>query len=251
LSERLRVRPDVEGDHTPEAVAAEGLWRANGRERVLRGVSLHVAASQGVAILGPNGSGKTTLLRCLAAILRPSRGKVWIFGEDPWANPAVRRKIGFVSHEPMLYGGLSVLENLRLLGSLYGVPDARARGEAVCERVGLSRRNDPVRVLSRGMQQRAAFARAILHDPPVLLLDEVLSGLDLEGAHAVGEFLREFRDRGGTVIMATHSPAEALRIAESAYVLAGGRLSDPRSLEGLAAEGVADWYRATTRVVSP
>jgi ABC-type multidrug transport system ATPase subunit len=171
---------------------------------------------------------------------------VWILGEDPWANLSVRRKIGFVSHEPMLYGGLSVLENLRLLGSLYGFRDARACGEAACDRVGLGRRNDPVRVLSRGMQQRAAFARAILHDPEVLLLDEGLSGLDLEGAHALGEFLQEFRRRGRTVILTTHNPQEALRIADSAYVLTGGRLAGPRSLDGVAAESVADWYRATT-----
>ena len=241
----------MDRDRAPAAVAAEDLWRTQGRERVLRGVSLRVPPAGGVAILGPNGSGKTTLLRCLAAVLRPSHGEVWISGADPWADPRVRRKIGFVTHEPMLYGGLSVLENFRLLGSLYGFRDGRERAEAVCDRVGLGRRTDPVRALSRGMQQRAAFARAILHDPEILLLDEVLSGLDLEGAHAVGEFLREFRHRGRTVILATHSPAEALRVAECAYVLAGGRLSGPRSLAGLTVESVADWYRAATSRGSP
>lgn len=236
----------MNGDRAGAAVFAEDLWRAYGRERVLRGVSLAVAPGSGFAVLGPNGSGKTTLLRCLAAALRPSRGRVRICGGDPWADPAVRRRIGFVTHEPMLYGGLSVLENLRLFASLYGIRDGRARAEAACERLGVPRRNDLVRVLSRGLQQRAALARAILHDPAVLLLDEVVSGLDLEAAQALSAFLQEFRHRGGTVVLTTHSPEDALRIADRACVLTGGRLSEPRSLDGLSAGVVAGWYLDAT-----
>jgi heme exporter protein A len=241
----------VSGDRAQEAVSAEDLWRAYGREHVLRGVSLNVSPGQGTAILGPNGSGKTTLLRCLAALARPSRGTVRIFGENPWADRGVRRKIGFMAHEPMLYGGLSVRENLRLFGTLHGVRDPAARAEVVCERAGLGRRDDLVRVLSRGLQQRAAFARAILHEPAVLLLDEALSGLDLDAADSLGGFLREFRRGGGAVVLTTHSPAEAVRVADSAYVLIGGRLVGPRSLDGVGADSVVDWYvAATSRVPS-
>ncbi len=227
-------------------MSAEDLWRAYGREHVLRGVSLCVSPGRGIAILGPNGSGKTTLLRCLAALLRPSRGTVRIFGENPWADPGVRRKIGFVTHEPMLYGGLSVRENLRLFATLHDLRDPAARADAACDRAGLARRDDLVRVLSRGMQQRAAFARAILHEPAVLLLDEVLSGLDLDAGQTLGQVLQGFRRGGGSVVLATHSPAEAVRVADSAYVLIGGRLVGPRSLDGLGADSVVDWYVAAT-----
>jgi len=176
---------------------------------------------------------------------------VRIFGENPWADPEVRRKIGFVTHEPMLYGGLSVRENLRLFATLHDVRDPAARAEAACDRAGLARRDDLVRVLSRGMQQRAAFARAILHEPAVLLLDEVLSGLDLDAAQTLDQVLQGFRRGGGAVVLTTHSPAEAVRVADSAYVLIGGRLVGPRSLDGLGADSVVDWYvAATSRVPS-
>ncbi|HLJ62237.1 MAG TPA: ATP-binding cassette domain-containing protein, partial [bacterium] len=105
------------------AVAADDVWRSYGRARVLRGTTLDVPPGGGLAILGPNGAGKSTLLRVLAASLRPSRGRVRIHGHDPWAEPAARGAVGFVGHEPMLYGGLSALENLRLFAALYGVRD--------------------------------------------------------------------------------------------------------------------------------
>jgi ABC-type multidrug transport system ATPase subunit len=176
---------------------------------------------------------------------------VRICGENPWADPGVRRKIGFVTHEPMLYGGLSVRENLRLFATLHGLRDPATRAEAACDCSGLARRDDLVRVLSRGLQQRAAFARAILHEPAVLLLDEVLSGLDLEAAQNLGQVLQGFRRGGGAVVLATHNPTEAVRVADSAYVLIGGRLVGPRSLDGLEADSVVDWYVAATSRVPP
>jgi len=172
-------------------------------------------------------------------------------GRDPWADLEVRRQIGFVSHEPMLYGGLSVLENLQLCAVLHGIPNGRARAAAVCDRLGLGRRTEAVRVLSRGTLQRAAFARAILHEPAVLLLDEVLSGLDLEAAEAVCGFLQAFRRDGGTFVITTHRLDEALRVADRACVLTHGVLSDPRSLDGTPAAAVADWYLAATHRSAP
>lgn len=225
------------------AISAEDVWRTLGRERVLRGVRVAVPPGGGVAILGPNGAGKSTLLRILAAVLRPQRGSVRVFGDDPWTSPEARRKIGFVGHEPMLYGGLSPLENLRLFASLCGLPDGRARADAVCDLLGIPHRHDPVRTLSRGMQQRAALARAIVHRPQALLLDEALTGLDPEAARRLYEFLTEFRAAGGAVVLTTHSPAEALRIADRAHVLAGGRLSEAHPLAGLDADAVEAWYR--------
>lgn len=225
-------------------VVAADVWRAFNRESVLRGVDIAVSPGSGIAILGPNGSGKSTLLRVLAALLRPHRGQVLIGGEDPWRSPAARRRVGFVAHEPMLFGGLSVLENLRLFATLYDLPDGRARAEAACEQLDISRRRDPVRSLSRGMQQRAALARAIVHRPRVLLLDEATTGLDPAAAQGFYGFLAGFRAGGGTVVMTTHSPAEALRVTDRAYVLTQGRLGDARPLAGMNADAVQAWYRA-------
>ncbi len=225
-------------------LAADGVSRSYGRERVLRGATLAVGPGGGLAILGPNGSGKSTLLRVLAASLRPSEGRVRVYGRDPFADPEARRAIGYVGHEPMLYGGLSAVENLRLFAALYGVSDPRARAAWACDVVGLRRRNEPVRVLSRGLMLRAALARAIVHRPTILLLDEALGGLDLDAAARVTEFLLAFRRDGGAIVFATHHPGEALRIADTAHVLARGRLGAPRPLGGMDAAGLETWYRA-------
>lgn len=195
-----------------------------------------------LAILGPNGSGKSTLVGILAASLRPGRGRVRVFGEDPFVAPSVRGRIGLVGHEPMLYGGLSVTENLTLLAALYGLPDGRARAGRVCALLGIDRLLVPVRRLSRGTQQRAALARALLHGPAVLLLDEPFTGLDPAGQDGLRGILRTFCRDGGAIVLATHSPAEALSVADQAAVLARGRLSPPRPLAGVAVEMVREWY---------
>jgi heme ABC exporter ATP-binding subunit CcmA len=230
----------------PDAIAAEDLWRSYGRERVLRGVSLAMPAGRSLAILGPNGSGKSTLLRVLGAVVHPRRGRVSIYGDDPFTNPSARRRIGFVGHEPMLYGGLSVIENLRLLAILYGLSDGLERAAQVCALLGIDRPTALVRSLSRGSQQRAALARALLHRPTVLLLDEPFTGLDLGGADGLGRILREFCRDGGAVLMTTHSAAEALRAADDAAVLAGGRLTAMRALTGMDPEALRSWYGAAS-----
>ena len=227
------------------AVYADGLWRGYGRQRVLRGVSLTVPPGRCLAILGPNGSGKSTLLRVLAALLHPSRGQLRICGQDPFADLRARRCVGLVAHEPMLYGGLSVMENLRLLGALYGLPHGAARASAVCDLLGIQRRFDPVRGLSRGVQQRAALARALLHRPAVLLLDEPFSGLDPEAADGLCGILRGFRNDGGAIILTTHSPAEALSVADAAAALVVGQLAPAQALAGVALESLRAWYLDT------
>jgi heme exporter protein A len=229
-----------------DAVSAEDLWRSYGRQPVLRSVTLMVPAGRCLAILGPNGSGKSTLLRVLGAALRPRRGRVWILGDDPFTDPSVRRRIGFVGHEPMLYGGLSVSENLRLLALLYGLSDGPERTARVCDLMGIDQPTALVRSLSRGSQQRAALARALLHRPAVLLLDEPFTGLDPGGADDLGRLLREFCREGGTTIMTTHNAAEALRVADDAAVLAGGRLTVPSALTGMDPAALRSWYGEAT-----
>ena len=232
---------------TDAAIAARDVWRGFGRERVLRGVSLEVDIGAGLAVFGPNGSGKSTLLRVLAGLLRPARGTVLAGGEDLFAAPAARRRIGYVGHEPMLYGGLTVRENLALYAALYGLDAPRARIGEVCALFDLGRYGDTVIArLSRGLTQRVAVARALLHAPTVLLLDEPFAGLDPDAASHLAAHLEEFRRRGGAVVLATHLAGEATRAAGEARLLRNGRLGPPLRLAGLDAAAVDTWYRQST-----
>ncbi len=224
------------------AISADELWYSYGRHRVLRGVDLAVAAGRGLAILGPNGSGKSTLLRVLAALSRARAGRLRVHGRDPYVDPSVRGWIGFVGHEPMLYRGLSVTENLHLLAALYELSDGPERAVRLCQLLRIDRPGALVRTLSRGMQQRAALARALLHRPKVLLLDEPFTGLDPDGADDLCRILDEFRREGGAVVVTAHSEAEALRVADEAAVLAAGRLTVPRALRDVTAEALRAWY---------
>ncbi len=224
------------------AISADGLWYSYGRQRVLRGVDLAVASGTGLAVLGPNGSGKSTLLRILAAMARPRAGRIRLQGEDPFADPRVRGRLGFLGHEPMLYRGLSVTENLHLLAALYDLPDAPTRAARLCRLLRIDRPGALVRTLSRGMQQRAALARALLHRPKILLLDEPFTGLDPDGADDLCRILDEFRQEGGAVVVTAHSEAEALRVADEAAVLAAGCLTVPRALRDVTAEALRAWY---------
>lgn len=227
---------------TAVAISAEGLAYHYGRHRVLRGVELVIPTGRGVAILGPNGSGKSTLLRALAAMARPQAGRIRVHGKDPFADPNVRRSVGFVGHEPMLYRGLTVIENLHLLSALYGLSDGPERARELCHLLRIDRPATLIRTLSRGMQQRAALARALLHRPTILLLDEPFTGLDPDGADDLCRILAGFRRDGGAIVVTAHTETEALRVADDAAVLAGGRLTASRALGGVTAEVLRAWY---------
>lgn len=239
-----RDSADAAVPRSAAAIAARDLWRGFGRERVLRGVSLDVPAGGGLAVFGANGSGKSTLLRVLAGLLRPARGTVRVAGDDPFAAPRARCRIGYVGHEPMLYGGLTIRENLHLYAALYALEAAPGRIDEVSALLDLTRYRDTVVArLSRGLVQRAAVARALLHAPDVLLLDEPFSGLDPDAAARVAAHAGAFRRAGGTVVLATHQGTDAVRLASDARLLANGRLGAPRVLAGADAESVEGWYR--------
>ena len=198
-------------------VEAEGLGKRYGWTWALRGVDLEVGPGERVLVFGPNGAGKTTLLKLIAGILRPSEGRVKVGGAD---DLEMRRKVGMVGHRPLFYGKLTVRENLSFYGKLYGVPRLRYRTEELLERVGLRHMADlPCEVLSRGMAQRLSLAKALLHDPPVLLLDEPFSGMDPEGRRFLEELLG---DDGRTVIMTTYDVGFGVRWAEKVLVLVRG-----------------------------
>jgi heme exporter protein A len=207
------------------AVEAIGIAHAFGGARVLRGIDLRVEAGERVAVFGPNGAGKSTLLRVLATLIRPTTGTVRLLGLDPSRELlAVRRRIGVVGHRTYLDEQLTAAENLRYYGRLYSVAALEPRIAELLDLVGLRRRaDDRVRVFSRGMQQRLAIARALLHDPDLLLLDEPDTGLD---AQAVDLLARAVDRPGRAVVLASHHPERAMRIAGRAVTIVDGRVVD-------------------------
>jgi heme exporter protein A len=208
------------------AVEARGISKAFGRYRVLRGVDLRIEQGEFLALLGPNGAGKTTFLRILATLSRPSEGRAWINGQPLDGDTRrVRQQIGLVSHQTFLYGDLTAEENLRFYGRLYRVPALEERIAELLQRVGLyERRHDPVRTFSRGMQQRLSIARAVLHDPPVLLLDEPDTGLDQQAARMLRELLSLMGAEQRTILMTTHQLERAREMSTRVAILAGGQI---------------------------
>jgi ABC-type multidrug transport system ATPase subunit len=203
------------------AIELAGLGRRFGERTALRDVTLTVPAGATLVVLGPNGAGKSTLLRVLAGLLRPHAGSAKVLGRElPRDGWAVRGRVGLLAHEPLLYRDLTPRENLRFQARLHGVPGERV--EEVLDAVGMTARaDDPVAVLSRGMVQRVAAARAVLHDPELLLLDEPLANLD-PAASALLEPLVG-RGSGRTRVVTSHDPAGGLAGADLALGLRAGR----------------------------
>jgi heme exporter protein A len=208
------------GDSAP-AVALEGVGRAYGERVALREVSFELPPGATVAVFGANGAGKTTLLRILAGLLRPHAGRAAVLGAElPHEAYRARGRIGLLGHEPMLYRDLTVRENLRFHARLHGVEPARA--EELVAQVGLATRaDDPIRTLSRGMTQRAAICRAVLHAPELLLLDEPLANLDPGGADAVAPLIG--REAGPARVLISHDAERGLDEADHVLGLRGGR----------------------------
>jgi heme exporter protein A len=206
-----------------------------GLKSVLRGLDLSVAEGEFVALLGPNGAGKTTLLRILTALSRPTAGGLTVAGYTiPGAESEVRGLLGVVAHQPLLYGDLTASENLTFFGRMYGVQGLADRVNEVLSLVGLAAvRSELVRAFSRGMQQRLAIARAILHSPPMLLLDEPHTGLDQEASEILDLLLLEVAAAGRTVVMTSHDLTRAHRLADRVDVLSRGVIAasfDTRSI---------------------
>ncbi|MBX5449396.1 heme ABC exporter ATP-binding protein CcmA [Thermogemmatispora sp.] len=193
---------------------------------VLRGIDLSLQAGERLALLGANGAGKTTLLRVLACLTRPSGGHALVAGLDCVHDAQeVRRLVGLVAHQPYLYEELTALENLLFFARMYGVTRGRERALSLLERVGLARRaHERVRLLSRGQVQRLALARALLHEPRLLLLDEAETGLDEAGVALLSRLLAEHIAQGGALILTTHRPEFAFQQADRLAMLKGGRI---------------------------
>jgi len=207
------------------AVAADGVWKYFGDYPALRGASLEVAPGACVALIGRNGAGKTTLLRILAGLSRPSKGAISIHG-----------RMGYLGHGIGVYDDLSAIENLTLFGRLAGLSKPKESANAALEHVGLARVKDGLaREFSRGMRQRLAIARAFLHNPELLLLDEPFTSLDDRAVAVLQKLLSDARARGSTIVMSTHQIREAMELASDVALLERGRMifAGPRSSEML------------------
>jgi heme ABC exporter ATP-binding subunit CcmA len=215
------------------AVAVEGVWKYYGDYPALRDIRIEAEAGQCLALIGRNGAGKTTLLRIIAGFSSTQRGKIKIWGREP-REAETRCQLGFLGHGISVYDELSALENLILFGKLYGLPDPKKSAHEWLERTGLERvRNGLVREFSRGMRQRLAVARAFLHDPTVLLLDEPFTALDDRAIAVLQRLLREALAAGKTIVMSTHQLREALDLASHVALLNRGQLAfhGPRTQE--------------------
>jgi heme exporter protein A len=226
-------------------ISVRKLVKRFGLKPVLRGLDFEVNQGEFVALLGPNGAGKTTFLRILASLSRPTLGEVRIAGHRlPDQAAAVRSRLGVVSHLPLLYGDLTAEENLRFYGRMYGIEQEDHRVGEVLDLVGLTpHRRDLVRTFSRGMQQRLAIGRAVLHDPEVMLFDEPHTGLDQDASLMLDTVLREVAASGRTVVMTSHDLVRASDLASRFDVISRGIITASALSQEMAQDGLMSFYR--------
>jgi heme ABC exporter ATP-binding subunit CcmA len=224
----------------------ERVTKVFGTQYALNGVDLRLEQGDCLVLIGPNGAGKTTLLRCLAGLSRPSAGRVLFRGQELTTSAGeLRRHIGFLSHETLLYDDLTPAENLRFYGRMYDVPRLPERVAELLDGLGLAhRRDDPVRTLSRGMRQRLSLARALIHEPSVVLLDEPYTGLDMQAAESLDAVLRDMASSGQTVLLTTHDLPTAARIGSQLAVLVEGCIVYQASEGGRTEGALRDVYRS-------
>lgn len=208
-------------------IQIKGLTKNYGLNPVLRGINLHIKSGEFVTLVGPNGAGKSTLLRIVATLLKPTSGEVTVGG---WPLPKygnnVRRHLGLVSHQALLYGDLTAAENLQFFARLYQLNDIENRVMKALKQVGLlARQRDAVRTFSRGMLQRLTIARATLHEPDVLLLDEPYTGLDQDASQLLDDLLLREVENGRTILMITHDLVHGLNICDRVAILSRGKIA--------------------------
>lgn len=226
-------------------IVVKKLVKRFGMKTILRGLDFKVEQGEFVALLGPNGAGKTTFLRILASLSRPSLGDIRIAGYSlPNQAAQVRQKLGVVSHLPLLYGDLTAEENLKFFGQMYNVSNINPRIGEVLNLVGLShRRKDLVRTFSRGMQQRLAIGRAVLHDPEVMLFDEPHTGLDQDACDMLDKVLQDVAARGRTVVMTSHDLGRVEDLATRYDVLSKGVISATSRKSELKSGNILTFYK--------
>ncbi len=226
-------------------IEVKKLVKRFGLKSILRGLDFSVQSGEFVALLGPNGAGKTTFLRILATLSRPSLGQVKVAGHYlPQEAAQVRAKLGVVSHMPLLYPDLTAEENLQFYARMYGIEGMDARITEVLGMVGLEhRRKDLIRTFSRGMQQRLAIGRAVIHDPEVMLFDEPYTGLDQDASEMLDDVLRSVAAEGRTVVMTSHDLARAEDLATRFDILSRGVITASATRADLKQTNLLSFYK--------
>jgi len=234
----------ISAENVQYDIQAEGLKKSFGNFDALRGIDLRVKKGEFMTLFGPNGAGKTTLIKLLATLTSPTSGTLSVYGYDVRKDVNnIRSVIGVISHDPYLYDNLSAFENIKFFGTLYGLDDVDNRARSVIKQVGLEKRmNDLVRTFSRGMKQRLTVARAIVHEPKILLLDEPYTGLDQHGAQIFGEMLSDLKSQRRTILMTTHNIDEGLDLSDRIGILAKGKIVLDCSKTEIQRSGFKDLY---------
>jgi heme exporter protein A len=231
------------------AIETKGLTKSFGGHRVLRGIDIRIGKGESVVIFGPNGAGKTTLIKILATIMNPTSGGLLVNGLDPRENAeAIRRCIGVITHQTFLYHTLTAYENLEFYGRLYDVARPKERIEELAALVGIaSRLHDRVGTFSRGMQQRLSIARAMLHRPSIMLLDEPETGLDQQAVIILRDVLRAGSEKP-SIVLTTHNLERGLELSDRLLILAGGKIVYERPTRAMDLAGLREAYCECTGV---
>jgi heme exporter protein A len=234
-------------------VVLQGITKRFGHLTALHNVDLEIGEGRALAVFGPNGAGKSTLLRLIATLGKPTAGKIHIRSIDALVEPErVRSEIGLISHQTLVYDDLTARENLTFYARMYGLTDLDERVESALSEVGLSERGrDRVRGYSRGMRQRLAIARAILHDPSILLLDEPFTGLDASAKAILSRMIEEAQRGGRTVVLVTHDLERGLGLCDGYAIMNRGRIVSRGSTDGLALGDLESLYERSTPAVPP
>ncbi len=225
-------------------ISVKGVTKTFGNFEALRGIDLSVKKGEFLTLFGPNGAGKTTLIKLLATLTKPTSGKLTVSGYDTLKEAEkVRASVGVISHDPYLYENLSAFENIKFFGDMYGLPDTDTRSVELIRLLGLDKRmHDLVRTFSRGMKQRLSVARAIVHDPSVLLLDEPYTGLDQKGAQIFGDTLKWLKTHERTILMTTHNIEEGLHLSDRVGIMTSGKIVYESATSDLDRNSFKDLY---------
>ncbi|MBI5417945.1 heme ABC exporter ATP-binding protein CcmA [Candidatus Poribacteria bacterium] len=205
-------------------IQIDNLTKSFGHKRALKGISFSLKKGETLGLFGPNGAGKTTLLKILSTLSKPTKGTIKIAGFTPHEHEEeLRRSIGIISHESFIYGSLTAMENLQFYGKLYDVKDADERSSQLLNELGLhDRKNDLARTYSRGMLQRLTIARALLHDPNIIFLDEPYTGLDQHATHLLSNLLKRLYEEKRTIILITHDLTTGYKLSSHLAILVNG-----------------------------
>lgn len=227
-------------------IKVKELSKSYGKKEILKGISTEIPTGQCLAILGPNGAGKSTFLKTLALILKPSKGEILIDGQIVNKDISnLKMKIGLISHSSFLYPELTAYENLEFYGQLYNVEGLDDKILNSLKKVGLKLVfNDPVYTFSRGMLQRLAIARALIHNPEIILLDEPFTGLDQQGITILEEVIKELKSQGKTIIMVTHSFEQAMDNVDRVIIINKGKIVGDYMKQEIKANNLKEIYLA-------